>query len=359
MLGILFNSQLTSVSIHEATPAEFVTLCSEVHDVVKPELISYFHNLITKKTGAIYVAHNPMGEPVGRVAVEIHPGYTSRGKPCAIFGWLDGISGEVVKQLLDQATEWVVGNAQHRTDSRHSVTLVRGPISLPKGIGGIGCQIKGFNLPRMHSVSTNRPGLAALIESAGFVQDAHYACVDVSDSPRWESARLPIGYSVVYWTQKEWIAHNTDVLDALQQAFAGILPDSSGPGRFWEIIDTMSYHPDSRYMNPVVLAPDGKIAGLVACTPNLYEAWDGKPITGVNVDTIFITPPHRGHGLFSTLNNVERFNTFKYLNLTHFEGTSIWLANENAVKSIFPHGHICRRHVVYQKRLKKDTLRAR
>ncbi len=117
----------------------------------------------------------------------------------------------------------------------------------------------------------------------------------------------------------------------------------------------MEYHPDGRYMNQVALAPDGSIAGGIVCTPNLYEAWDGQPVTSANVDTIFIAPSHRRVGLMSALNNLGRVNTLKYLGWTHVEGTAIWLANEKAVITVFPHGRVCRRHVVFQKRIKHGT----
>ncbi len=344
---------LTTLSIKEVDPNEFVALCIEAHNVVKPELTIYLKDTIQNNRGAMYAAYDSMGVCVGRIAVEVHPGYQTRGKPCAIFGWLDGISSEVVGKLLDQACLWVTHGEYYPGDSYKRIKLLRGPISLPKSLGGIGCQTAGFQLSRMHSVSTNRPALAKWIELGGFKPDAYYACVDVSDAPRWASASLAPGYSIVHWTQTEWCAHEKEALSALQEAFGGILPDSSGPGRFHEVIDSMSYHPESKFLNPIAIGPKGDIAGMIVSTPNLYEAWDGLPVTGVNVDTIFISPWHRGMGLFSALNNVGRYNYLKYLHLTHVEGTSIWLGNENAVKSIFPHGIICRRHVVFQKRLQK------
>ncbi len=350
------KKELSCISIEEVSPTEFAALCIEAHAVVKPILADYLNNSIRNNQGAIYAAYDPSGECVGRVAVEVHPGYLTRGRSCATFGWLDAISQEIVDELLEHICRWVTHIERHNEDSHQRINLVRGPISFPKNLGGLGCQTEGFHLPRMHSVSTNRPELAEWIQLAGFKKDAPYACVDVSNAPRWASAQLAPGYSIVHWTQAEWRAHETEVMNALHEAFAGILPDSTGPGRFQEVIDIMSYHPDSKYLNPIAIGPSGDIAGMIVSTPNLYEVWDGHPVTGVNVDTVFISPRHRGMGLLSALNNVGRFNYLKYLHLTHVEGTSIWLANENAVKSIFPHGVICRRHVVFQKRLKKGNL---
>ncbi len=348
------EKDVTGISILEINPTKFASNCIEAHAKIKPDLATYLKDTVTNNRGAIYAAFNSSGELVGRIAVEKHIGYLSRGKPCVTFGWLEGDSPEVVKMLLDQIFQWVIHEESNAQNTDQRIKLIRGPISFPKNLGGFGCQIEGFNLPRMHCVSTNRPELAGWIQSAGFKPDTNYACVDVSNAPRWESAQLPQGYSIVYWTQAEWYAHENEALRAFQEAFTEILPDSSGPSRYREVIDTMSYHPESKYMNPVAVGPNDEIVGLIVCTPNLYEAWDGHPITGVNVDTIFISPKHRGIGLFSALNNVGRYNTLKYLNWKHVEGTTIWLANEQAIRSIFPHGFICRRHVVFQKRVKKS-----
>jgi hypothetical protein len=74
----------------------------------------------------------------------------------------------------------------------------------------------------------------------------------------------------------------------------------------------------------------------------------------VNVDTVVVDPAQRGKGLFSALHDKGYHDQHDYLGLTHFEGTAIWEANENAVKSIFPHGIITRRHAVFQRRLVKS-----
>ncbi len=354
-VNILVQSQNICVSIHEVKPAEFPNLCKEVHAVVKPELMAYLQEIVKDNRGAIFAACDQSGECTGRIEVEVHPGYQTRGKPCVLFGWLDGNSQVVVQALLDHVSQWSSRMEPHSGDFSHRINLLRGPISMPKDFGGIGCQTDGFHLPRMHSISTNRPELAEWIERAGFKRDAEYACIDMSNAPRWESAQLPPGFSIVYWTQDEWRAHELEVVGAFRTAFVGMFPDSSGPSRFHELIDTMSFHPNGKYLNPIVVGPKGEIAGMIICSPNLYEKWDGHPVTGVNVDTVFISPEHQKMGLYSSLNNVGRFNGLKYMNITYVEGTGIWLANENAVKAFFPHGQICRRHVVFQKRLKKGT----
>jgi hypothetical protein len=348
-------SEKLQYSVRELSPPEFSAFCWEVHEAMKGYLIKYFTKVVNSGAGSLFGILDSNGLCRGRVSCEIHSGYTTRRRPCATFGWLDGNDEIVIQELLDYVSNWAAQQQVKYRGKTQRNSLLRGPISFPKGIGGLGCQIEGFDLPRMHSVATNRPELARWIEHAGFKPDAQYACVDVSAAPGWDSAAINDGYRLSYWDRDEWLARETEVLNNASEAFAGILPDSTtGTERFREIIDTMYYHPDSRYMHPVVCNPGGEIVGTIMCTPNLYEAWDGQPVTSANVDTVFISPQHQGAGLFSALNNVGRVNTLKFLGWTHVEGTSIWLANENAVKSIFPHGHICRRHVVFQKRFKKQ-----
>ncbi len=76
-------------------------------------------------------------------------------------------------------------------------------------------------------------------------------------------------------------------------------------------------------------------------------------MTAVNVDTIVIRPEYRGRGLFSALHDKGYRDMQASCGVTYFEGTAIWYANENAVKTIFPHCTLVRKHVVFQKRLKK------
>ncbi len=342
------------ISVQEICPDKFASLCTEAHVVNRGKLAGYLADTVEQEHGALFAAYDARGERVGRVAVEIHPGYTSRGKSCATFGWLDGSYPEVVKTLLARACEWastrevLVGGTPRRN------TLLRGPISFPKSIGGYGCQVEGFNMMRMYGIPTNRPELGAWIEATGFKADAPYACLDVTHTPKWESAGTDFARSfrLVNFTPAEWEARREEIVGLVGGSFSDLLPDFAA-GRFEEVIGTTTTHPDGKYYWPAALDGEGKLAGVIVCIPNLYDTWDGHAVTSVNSDTVVINSKYRGRGLFSALHDKGMADMAAHYGITYFEGTAIWYANENAVKSIFPHGTLVRKHVVYQKRLKK------
>jgi hypothetical protein len=230
--------------------------------------------------------------------------------------------------------------------------LLRGPISFPKNIGGVGCQIEGFDLQRMYGIPTNRVKLADWIKLSGFKIDAPYACINGTPSHQWKSAHLPEGYEIGYWELDEWNRREEEFLSAAKTSFGSVLPDSTtGLARLREMVGTQSYHSLGRYLNAIAFAPSGEIAGAIMCVPNLFQQWENQPVTQVNCDTAFTVAGHQGIGLLSALNNIIRVNAIKYLGINYVEGTSIWFANDNALK-IFPHGQVCRKHVVFHKRLK-------
>ncbi len=343
----------STCTIDEIQPAEFAHLCWEAHPAVRAELAQYLHARVANNTGALFAAYDPAGKCVGRMEVELHPGYNTRGKPCATFGWLDGASGEVVNALLAAAAAWATALPPPQEGSGKRWNLLRGPISFPKHLGGIGCQKDGFAEPRMYTVPTNRPELGAWIISAGFTEDAPYACVDVTGTPVWDSApgELP-GFTLSTLSAEEWRQREGEVVDLGVAAFGDFLPDTVG-GRFPQMLAATASVSDPFYSWPAALNSEGRLAGYILALPNVWDAWDGNPVVGLDVDTVVISPKYRGCGIFSAIHNKGVADTRAHMGIRYYEGTSIWLANEDAVKSIFPHGRINRRHVVYQKRLKK------
>ncbi len=346
--------QSNGISVDEINPTEFAHLCWDAHPAARPNLARYLNEVILNNLGVLYAAYDSSGERVGQVVVEINPRYTTRGKPCATFGWLDGTTSETIISLLEQSSSWaskqelLVGGTSRRN------TLLRGPVSFPKGLGGLGCQVEGFQMPRMYGVPAGRPELAAWIEAAGFKQDAPYACVDVSNTPAWESAdsEFTRSFHLVNFSPSEWETRRDEIVGLVAGSFSEIFPDTVG-GRFDAILETMRTHPNGTYYWPAALDNEGKLAGVIVCIPNLWQKWDGRPVTGVNVDTVVINAKYRGRGLFSALHDKGYRDMRANCGVTYFEGTAIWYANENAVKSIFPHGTLVRKHVVFQKRLKK------
>ncbi len=341
-----------TIAIQEICPTKFASLCNEAHAAMRGKLADYLHQVVEENRGVLLAAHDPAGTPVGRVCVEINPCYVTHGRPCATFGWLDGDCPEVVRALLDYASEWasrqeVVVNGHARRNA-----LLRGPISLPKALGGIGCQVEGFHARRMSGESANRPELGRWIEAAGFRQDAPYACMDVTGTPVWKSARDELeGFTLVNLTAGEWYQREAEVVALAKDAFGVFLPDTL-LGRFPEMLETASEF-NSFYLWPAALDRANKLAGFILALPNAWDAWDGEQVTSVNVDTVIISPRFRGSGIFSALHNKGIVDTRATLRNPYIEGTTIWCANENAVRTIFPHGTLVRKHIVFQKRLPK------
>jgi len=344
------------ISIQEINPSDFASLCWELHPTQRNSFSDYFEKNIRENRGILLAAYDRAGVCCGRIAVEIHPGYLSRGRPCITFGWLDGNDSQVVKELLNFAVEWAIAKRINEGGKVRHSTLLRGPISFPKGLGGVGCEVEGFDRPRMYGVSTNRRALCAWIASAGFTPDASYADVEDLNQSIWKSGEddLSRAFQLVYFSMTEWEARKEELVSLIDAAFANFLPDTIG-GRFTEAITTLSAHPNGKLFWPAALDKDGRLAGLIACFPNLWELWEQKPLTSLNVDTTIIHPEYRRHGIFSLLHNKGIFNVKKYCNIRKFEATGIWFANKNAVEAFFPHCPIVRRHTVFQKRVKNRS----
>ena len=161
-----------------------------------------------------------MGQCCGRVEVEINPAYYSHGRPCTTFGWLDANTPEVTKILLFEVALWA-GRQRVKVNGklRRSAAL-RGPISFPKIYGGLGCQVEGFEEPRLAGVSLNRPELADWITCAGFHVDAPYLCIDISKTPVWRSASDEIsGLTLVTLTAAEWMERAGEIASITGNAF--------------------------------------------------------------------------------------------------------------------------------------------
>ncbi len=83
---------------------------------------------------------------------------------------------------------------------------------------------------------------------------------------------------------------------------------------------------------------------------DIFQAWAGKPITRVNVDTAMVKKGYYGKGIFSALNNLGQL-TCRIFGIDYFEGTAIWSNNSRAIDTIFPHCKPIRKHYVVQKRV--------
>ncbi|MFX1395317.1 MAG: hypothetical protein ACFFAH_17395, partial [Promethearchaeota archaeon] len=89
--------------------------------------------------------------------------------------------------------------------------------------------------------------------------------------------------------------------------------------------------------------------------PDLYELWLDQPITRDNVDTAMIKTEYKGRGIFSALNNIGQLSC-NLNGVKYYEGTGIWLINQDAINAVMPHCKTNKKFVVVQKRLKKNKI---
>ena len=341
-----------------------------VSEILKYLIEKFFDNSYKV---AVYICCDN-SEIVGFVIAQIDPSYRSYGKLCPTFGWLRADSIETCKKLM---------NACENFARKHGFRKIRGPINYPKGLGGIGVQVDGFNEKLFYGVAFNPTNIADYLDKLGFKRDAEYICVHVTEKTWKKGKKIDNNIRLRFLPLKDIIAKEEEIMELASSAFNFILPDHSGSGRFDEVMRQYAAVPKTHYKLPpnfntrkysdipefieawescdlenvVTWAPIainryiGEIVGAIFSLPDLYQLWLGESITRVNVDTVFVKPGYTGKGIFSALNNIGQittgFNGIKYI-----EGTHIWNKNEEAVQSIFPHTKPLRKHIVFQKRLR-------
>ncbi len=317
-------------------------------------------------------------EAQGFVMGLIHPTYRSKGKKCGTFGWLSVRDSQICKQLIKKCEQFVWDN---------SIRKIRGNVNFPKGLGGLGIQIEGFDRPMLYGVAFNDPSipLVEFLEEIGYKKATEYICMEVTQREWGAGTKISKKVRLGYYTTKAFWEHKEDILKLGRNSFLGSMPMPDRSYRLDEVIRTYEAIPDSHFgvntienfspekysdivefqeawkdsdLNECIMgAPlafdreTGELIGAILATPNLYQYWLGEPITEMNVDTVMVDKRYEGKGIFSALNNIGQLGTF--LNgITYFEGTSIWNNNPNAKKAIFPHGIPVRKHIVMEKRLK-------
>lgn len=324
----------------------------------------------------VFIAYNGL-EACGFVIAQIHPTYTSYSRKCGTFGWLIAEEFEVCKELIYNCERFVKEN---------KIRKIRGNINFPKHLGGIGFQTIGFEAPMMCGIAFNNPEskIRQQLERMGYTNNAEYSCVHVTDTS-WEQGqkKLDENIRIGYLTIKQILERKEEILDIIQGSFQILLPDSSGGDTgFNEIIEFYKRVPDSFYKLPddfdpnqfskrkeyqeawdnfdlekvVTWAPfafdrnTDLVVGVIFSIPNLYQLWLNEPLTHTNVDTAMVHKDYARKGIFSNLNNIGQI-TLSFNGIKYVEGTTIWSNNEKAVAAIFPHSKLCRKHVVYQKRI--------
>lgn len=383
-LGI---GSLPRITVVEATDRSWIEkalndVLEVPNDRLKPlvarEIATYLESKYSEGTfqvKAFMVLRN--GTPTGFVSCQLDPFYKSHGRACATFGWLVASDFETCQALMIECEDFAK-NIKSRK--------LRGPVAFPKGVGGYGIQVQGFNRQMLYGVPFGRARspVRRYLERLGYAPDATYASMEVSEST-WKSAKnVSNKFRFEYLSLDELREKKDEILDLAKGSFYAVLPDSSGgTDRFDEILSFQETVPKEAFqfkgfgainvkkVDPLFieawnscdlesiapLAPlaiersTGRIAGLLLGVPDLYETALGNPLTRINVDTALVGADFRGKGLFSALNNLGQL-TARLFGAAYFEGTSIWYDNEAAVRSIFPHSKTARRYVVYQKRVK-------
>lgn len=323
----------------------------------------------------VFIAYNKL-KVCGFVVSQIHPTYTSYGRKCGTFGWLNAGSFEVCKRLIKKCELFVKSNR---------IRKLRGNINFPKRFGGIGFQIMGFEAPLIYGVAFNRPESRILdyLIKLGYFTESEYTCVKVT-SFSWKKGKiLDKNIKIRYLTFEEMSALKEEIISLGKNSFHTILPDTTGADHgVNEIIKIYSQIPDSHYKLPegfdfrkysaqpefkeawescdlekvITWAPmafdrkTDELVGIILSLPNLYQLWLEEPLTHANVDTVMVKKEYIGRGIFSSLNNIGRITT-SFNGITYVEGTHIWSNNQRAIDTIFPHSLPIRKHEVTQKRI--------
>ncbi len=315
--------------------------------------------------------------PTGFVSCQIDEEYRSYGMPCPTFGWLSAPNLETCRALMNECENFVRENKMKK---------LRGPINYPKCIGGIGIQTEGFEAPMMSGIAFGDPesNILEYLQELGYKKDSKYSCVKTF-LKRWTKGKNLDEQIVVRFLPLAEIKDLTDqIMGLASQSLYSVLADAPGgqtrfdefmnayaqtigflkvpsekvPQEFadisgfqetWESCDLKKIVPMAAFGFD---RKTGELVGVIMCQPNLYQQWNGEPLTHMNVDTAMVKKEYTGRGVFSALHNVGKFlsSTFGF---SYYEGTTIWANNDRAIKTIFPHGVPVRTHYVVQKRLLK------
>lgn len=322
----------------------------------------------------VFITYNN-AQPCGFVVCQIDPFYTSYSRKCGTFGWLHADSLEICKKLMKECEMFVKENR---------IRKLRGNINFPKNLGGIGIQFQGFDQQMLFGVAfTNHESrILNYLESLGYIRESEYTCVHVEQQTWDKGKKIDDNIEFRYFTLKELYSMADEIRGLAKSSFFEILPDSSGRTRIYEFFDAFSQVPESFRTLPEdfdiinyttipqfqeawencdlekieVWAPLAfdkttyELVGALLGLPDLFQIYNGKPLTRANVDTAMVKKGYYGKGIFSALNNVGQL-TAKLFGIEYYEGTAIWSNNDRAVNTIFPHCQPIRKHYITQKRV--------
>ncbi|MFX1377893.1 MAG: hypothetical protein ACFFA4_02270 [Promethearchaeota archaeon] len=347
-----------------------------IRDIVIIELLSYLEEKMKDPNYKIkfFVAYNEI-EVFGFVVCQIDPYYTSYSRKCGTFGWLHAKDFVTCKELIRVCEKFIRDNR---------IRKIRGNISFPKNLGGLGIQFMGFDRQILYGVGYTKPGARIIdyLTRLGYKNESEYTCVHVTKQSWNKGKKVDKSIRLGFPTLEELYDYIDAIRELANNSFYQIMPDGSGRNRVLDFFEAYSKLPDSFYrINSEVVLSDystipeyieawdscdlkqiqpyvpmafdrhtNELVGIILCLPDLYEAWRGDPITRVNVDTAMVKKGYYGKGIFSALNNIGQL-TCLMRGLNYYEGTSIWSNNTRAIDTIFPHSKPIRKHSVLQKRL--------
>jgi len=380
---ILKKKELTIASTRNISEIQFVlTELLYVPDerlklVIVLELVDYLTEKFSKpdyKIRFLYATQN--GILTGFVICQIDGDYKSYGMSCPTFGWLHAKNFLSCKKLMNECENFV---------REYKKKKLRGPINYPKFIGGIGFQTEGSEAPMMSGVAFGDPESKVLeyLQQLGYNKDSKYSCLDTF-LKKWDKGKnLDENIAVRFLPLDEIRNLKEQIMGLASQSLYAVLADApGGRARFEEMMDGYAQackvlklvseefprdyadvpgfretweSCDLKKMVPMAIfgfdRNTNELVGVIMCQPNLFQLWNGEPLTHLNVDTAMIKKEYTGKGIFSALHNIGVFLSSSAYGFNYYEGTTIWANNDRAIKTIFPHGIPTRTHYVVQKRL--------
>jgi len=368
-----------SIDIYEIRDA--FELMLYVPDVrIKQKVVQTLLDYILSKSNnpdyklRVFIAYQDY-ELQGFVIAQKDPYYTSYSRKCGTFGWLHAKNVKVCKKLLKKCEQFLKENKLRK---------IRGPINFPKSLGGIGLQSEGFEQQMLYGVAFSSPELNIFnfLEDLGYRKESEYTCLYVAQRSWNKGKKIDKDIEFRYTSLKELYDYADEIRDLAKNSFYEILADSSGRNRVYEFFEAFSNIPKSFYNISTDFDPDSycdipqfteawetcdlkkvepyapmafdkttnELVGILLGLPDLFEVWNGSPLTRANVDTAMVKKGYFGKGIFSALNNIGQFTGNLY-GIDYFEGTGVWSNNSRAIDTIFPHCEPIRKHYVFQKRI--------
>ncbi len=278
-----------------------------------------------EQDGTIYLLKSEADHVIGCIYVELSPNHLSFGKKSPIFGWLQADSEELCHALLHLA-QYVTMQA--------GFTSIRGPINEPSDLGGYGVCVEN-QLPQPLVYCSQTPAkYARWITSAGFSECAKYVSVEATNTydrpnpfPHVEIVDESIGATVQNPALLEQLAAT------IAANFKDSLPDTTLHNKMQATIAQLLQM--DRGEEFYIIARDtltGEIAGFALEIPNVFDAWQHRPITSADIDTAIVNPKYRNADFFSWM-FFQMVAKLRARGVVHQIGSSVWTKNYRAMRS--------------------------